>query len=189
MFDKLDRIIEYRTLKAQLERPERTMTGTERARYMRLRDQLSGQVPALDERDSFTLLAEPLPARVVAAGTQLEGSLCNASAVGIALGTDGPPPALGERVTVTARDLHHGTEYSFAGSVISRVVKGTFGMAIALETVGSKTRIGGQSGVYPTRTSTLAPEPVGRSSRPSAPTTTMIGNPHGSERTGRARKV
>jgi hypothetical protein len=70
MFDKLDRIIEYRALKAQLTRPERTITGTDRARYMRLRDQLPAQVPALDERDSFTLLAEPLPARVYASGAR-----------------------------------------------------------------------------------------------------------------------
>jgi hypothetical protein len=157
MSEKLDRILEYCDLET------RFLHGTgllddERARLERLRDQLSTQVPALDERDSYTVLAEPLPAQVVTGSGSINAQLRNVSTAGVALSTDAPPPNLSQRVKVVARDVHRGFEYVFAGYVISRVVKGAYGMAIQLEGMPSRLRLGGQSGVFP-RGGTAARDP------------------------------
>jgi hypothetical protein len=148
MSEKLDRILEYCDLET------RFLHGTgllddERARLERLRDQLSTQVPALDERDSYTVLA---------GSSVINAQLRNVSTSGVALATDAQPPNLSQRVKVVARDVQRGFEYVFAGYVISRVVKGAYGMAIQLEGMPSRLRLGGQSGVFP-RGGTAARDP------------------------------
>jgi hypothetical protein len=148
MSEKLDRILEYCDLETRFLHGTGLLEG-ERARLELLRDQLSSQVPSLDERDSFTLLSEPLPAQVITGSSVVTAQLRNASAAGVALSTDAPPPQLSARAKVVARDVQRGLEYVFAGYVISRVVKGTYGMALQLEGIPSRLRLGGRSGVYP----------------------------------------
>jgi len=148
MSEKLDRILEYCDLETRL------LHGTgllndERVRLEKLREQLSTQVPSLDERDSYTLLSEPLPAEVITGSSVVMAQLRNASATGVALSTDDLPPSLSQRAKVVARDVQRGLEYVFAGYVVSRVVKGSYGMALQLEGMPSRLRLGGGSGVYP----------------------------------------
>jgi len=157
MSEKLDRIVEYCDLETRL------LHGTglfddERARLDQLRDQLSSQVPSLNERDSYTVLAHPLPAEVITGSSVITAQLRNASAGGVALATDAPPPSLSQRAKVVARDVERGFEYVFAGYVIARVVKGVYGMALQLETTPTRQRLGGRSGVYP-RGGTAARDP------------------------------
>jgi hypothetical protein len=148
MSEKLDRILEYCDLESRLLHGT-GLSGSERLRFERLRETLSTQVPALDERDPYTLLSEALPAQVITGSAVITGRLRNASATGVALSVDAPPPSLSQRAKIIARDVERGMEYVFAGLVVSRVVKGSFGMAIQLDTIPSKLRLGGRSGVYP----------------------------------------
>lgn len=148
MSEKLDRILEYCDLETRLQHGT-GLNATERARLDRLRDQMSPGVPSLDERDPYTLLSEPLPAQVITGSRVMTGMLRNVSASGVALSVDAQPPSLSERARVVARDAQHGLEYAFVGTVVSRVVKGTFGMALQLESVPSRLRLGGRSGVFP----------------------------------------
>jgi hypothetical protein len=148
MSEKLDRILEYCDLEGRLLHGT-GLSSSERARLERLRDTLSTQVPSLDERDSYTLLSVALPAQVITGSAVVTGQLRNASAVGVALSVDAPPPSLSQRAKVVVRDVERGLEYVFAGIVVSRVVKGGYGMAVQLDTTPSKLRLGGRSGVYP----------------------------------------
>jgi hypothetical protein len=148
MSEKLDRILEYCDLESRLLHGT-GLSGTERARLERLRETMSTQVPALDERDPYTLLSEVLPAQVITGSAVVTGQLRNASATGVALSVDAQPPGLSQRAKVVARDVERGLEYVFAGIVVSRVVKGAYGMALQLDTTPSKMRVGGRSGVYP----------------------------------------
>lgn len=157
MSEKLDRIVEYCDLTTRL------LHGTgllseERAHLERLRDQLSSQVPTLDDRDTFTVLAEPLPAEVITSSSVITARLRNASPAGVALAMDAPPPSLSERATVVARDADCGLEYVFAGYVVARVMKGVYGMALQLESTPTRQRVGGRSGVFP-RGGTAARDP------------------------------
>ncbi len=151
MSEKLDRILDYCDLLSRA--GSHTLTDSaDLTRFERLKSQLVAAVPSLDERDPYTLLAEPLPAQVVFGSgpipMSVNGQLRNASASGIALSVDGSPPSLGESVKVTARDLERGVEYTFTGTVVSRVVKGGYSMAIALQGAPVKARLGGRSGVF-----------------------------------------
>lgn len=148
MSEKLDRVLDYCDLENRLLHGT-GLSGAERARLDRLRDTLSPNVPALDERDPYTLLGEALPAQVITGGTVVTGQLRNVSATGVALSVDEPPPSLSQRAKVVARDVERGLEYVFAGIVVSRVMKGGYGMALQLDTPPSKLRVGGRSGVYP----------------------------------------
>jgi hypothetical protein len=148
MSEKLDRILEYCDLESRLLHGT-GLSGSERARLERLRETLSTQVPSLDERDPYTLLSEALPAQVITGSAVVSGQLRNASAAGVALSVDATPPSLSLRTRVVARDVERGIEYVFAGIVVSRVVKGSYGMAVQLDTPPSKLRVGGRSGVYP----------------------------------------
>lgn len=147
MSEKLDRILEYCDLQARLLHGT-GLLGGERARLERLREQLSTQVPSLDDRDPYTLLGEPMPAQVITGSSVVTAELRNASAAGIALATDAPPPTLSSRAKVVARDVHRGIEYVFAGVVVSRVVKGPYAMALSFEATPSRLRLGGRSGVF-----------------------------------------
>jgi len=148
MSEKLDRILEYCDLETRLQHGT-GLNGSERARLDRLREQMSAHVPSLDDRDPYTLLSEPLPAQVITGSRVVTGQLRNVSPAGIALAVDAPPPNLSERARVVVRDAQHGLEYAFVGTVVSRVVKGSFGMALQLENIPSKLRMGGRSGVFP----------------------------------------
>lgn len=148
MSEKLDRILEFCDLESRLLHGT-GLSGGERARLDRLRETLSGNVPALDERDPYTLLGDALPAQVITGSAVVTAQLRNASAGGVALTVDGPPPSLGQRAKVVARDVERGLEYVFAGIVVARVVKGSYGMALQLDSMPSKLRLGGRSGVYP----------------------------------------
>jgi hypothetical protein len=159
MSEKLDRILEYCDLVIQVGSGA-VMESAAVARLERLRGQLSAPVPSLDERDPYTLLAQPLAAEVVVGSTVVTAELRNASATGIALAMDGLPPGLGERVTVTARDVQRGIEYAFTGTVMSRVVKGGYAMSLAFAVAPAKVRLGGRSGVFPRGGASEAPTPI-----------------------------
>jgi hypothetical protein len=148
MSEKLDRILEYCDLLTRASSGGLT-EGIERARFERLRDQLSSRIPSLDERDPYTLLGTPLPAQIVTPSAVLTGQVRNAAGGGIALSVDTTPPALSEIVKVTARDVQRGIEYAFAGTVVARVVKGSYGFSLAFGGAPARMRLGGQSGVYP----------------------------------------
>jgi hypothetical protein len=148
MSEKLDRILEYCDLETRLLHGT-GLLGAERARLDRLRDQMSANVPSLDDRDPYTLLSEPLPAQVITGSRVITGQLRNVSAAGIALSVDAPPPNLSERARIVARDGQRGMEYVFVGVVVSRVMKGGFGMALQLESLPTMLRMGGRSGVFP----------------------------------------
>jgi hypothetical protein len=148
MSEKLDRILEFSDLEGRLLHGT-GLSASERARLERLRESHTTQVPSLDERDPYTLLGEPLPAQVITSSSVVTGVLRNASGAGIALSVDSPPPGLGQQAKVVARDVERGLEYAFTGIVVSRVVKGGYSMALQLEGMPSRLRIGGRSGVYP----------------------------------------
>jgi hypothetical protein len=147
MSEKLDRILEYCDLESRLLHGT-GVSSDERVRLERLRETLSTQVPSLDERDPYTLLSEALPAQVITGSLAVTGQLRNASAAGVALSVDAQPPSLSSRAKVVARDVERGIEYVFMGIVVSRVVKGNYGMAVQLDTIPSKLRVGGRSGVF-----------------------------------------
>jgi len=149
MGEKLARIFEYRVLFARHRDLQIPLSPNEEARLLRLRQQLPDRVPALDERDTLTLLAAPLPAHFVAAGHFGSGTLRNASATGMAIATLDEPPGLGQRLILHAQDPDQAIEYTFPCRVVVRVVKGTPSMGVAFEGVPSQTRVGqNNSGVW-----------------------------------------
>jgi hypothetical protein len=154
MSEKLDRILEYCEL---LSRARSGGELHERARFERLRDQLSLRAPSLDERDPYTLLSTALPAQIATPSAVITGQVRNASGGGIALSVDTTPPALSEHVKVTARDVQRGIEYAFSGTVVARIVKGGYGFALSFSGAPARMRIGGQSGVYPKRSASEMP--------------------------------
>jgi hypothetical protein len=148
MSEKLDRILELSDLEGRLLHGT-GLSSSERARFERLREAHSTQVPSLDERDPYTVLGEALPAQVITGSVVVTGLLRNASAAGVALSVDGTPPALGQQAKIVARDVARGLEYAFSGIVVSRVVKGGYSMALQLDGMPSRLRLGGRSGVFP----------------------------------------
>jgi hypothetical protein len=149
MGDKLERIYEYRVLHAKQRELQIPLTVSEQARYGELRSQLPDHVPSLDDRDVYTLLKNPLPAQFVAGGRFGSGTLRNGSAIGFAIATEEEPPALGQRLILHVQEPAQAIEYTFPCRVVSRVVRGSPSMGVALEGVPSQTRsLGRTSGVW-----------------------------------------
>jgi hypothetical protein len=137
MAEKFERIFEYRVLLSKALELHIPLTGEQELRLRRLQQQLPQAVPALDDRDPYTLMPEPLHAEVVCAGRFSGCTLRNASGAGLAM-TMPEPPALGQRVLVHVRDPHHSMQYTFPARVVSRVIKGTSGMSVAFEGLPSQ---------------------------------------------------
>jgi hypothetical protein len=127
MAEKLERIFEYRVLLAKA-----GLSADERARMDRLGAQLPDVIPALDDRDPYTLLIDPLPAEILDSDGIMPALLRNAGAGGFALSVS-QPPALGRLLAVRLRDPRHPIEYTFPARVMSRVVRGLRGMSVAFE--------------------------------------------------------
>jgi hypothetical protein len=144
MADKLQRIFEYRVLlsKAQKRQPE--PGGDDQLRLERLGQQLPLAVPALDDRDPYTMLGEPLPIEFALQGRFVTGTLRNASGGGLGITTEQPPP-LGQPLTIHVQDRKRGVVYSFPARVVSRVLSGVPGMSLAFEGVPIQTRIASKS--------------------------------------------
>jgi hypothetical protein len=143
MADKLERIFEFRVLLAMRD-DGAALTPPELARLARLRGQLPVAVPALDDRDPYTFLAEPIRAELVDEAGTHPVSIRNASADGFALVVDEPPP-LGYVLAVRVRDLHHATEYTFPARVVSRVLRGQRSISVAFEGAPRRTPLGTHS--------------------------------------------
>jgi hypothetical protein len=146
MGDKLAAIFEYRMLRAKQRDLQIPLTANEEARLKQLKHELPERLPNVDERDSYTMLATPLPAQFVAAGQFGSGTLCNVSAPGLAITTAEEPPGLGQRLIVHVQDTEQFIEYTFPCRVVARVIKGAAAMTVRFEGVPSKTRIGVRSG-------------------------------------------
>jgi hypothetical protein len=127
MADKLERIFEYRVLLARA-----GLSTAERAQRDHLASHLPNVVPALDDRDPYTLLTQPLPAEVLDSDGIMPALLRNAAAAGFALSVS-QPPALGRLLAVRVRDPRHPIEYTFPARVMSRVVRGLRGISVAFE--------------------------------------------------------
>jgi len=148
MAEKLERIFEYRLLLSRARELGIPLSPEESVRLDRLGQQLPSGVPPLDDRDPYTLLAEPLPAELVSNRRFRAATLRNASGAGLALVLN-DPPALGERLLVHVRDLERPFEYTFPARVISRVVRGVCGMSVAFEGLPSRRDLGRRtSGVF-----------------------------------------
>jgi hypothetical protein len=142
MADKLQRIFEYRVLlsKAQKRQPE----PDDQQRLERLGQLLPLAVPALDDRDPYTMLTEPLPIEFALEGRFVTGTLRNASGGGLGI-TTAQPPALGQPLTIHVQDRKRAVVYSFPARVVSRVLSGVPGMSLAFEGVPIQTRIASKS--------------------------------------------
>jgi hypothetical protein len=130
MAEKLERIFEYRVLLARAE--SSALSPTERVQLEHLAAHLPAVVPALDERDPYTLLSEPLAAELLEVDGIAPALVRNAGACGLALSVSEPPP-LGCALAVRVRDARHPIEYTFPGRVVSRVVRGLRGIGVAFE--------------------------------------------------------
>jgi hypothetical protein len=130
MAEKLARIFEYRVLLAKAESVG--LSAAEHGRLERLATQLPALVPPLDERDPYTLLAEPLAAELLDRDRFAPALVRNAGALGLALSVSEPPP-LGRSLAVRVRDARHPIEYTFPARVVSRVVSGLRGISVAFE--------------------------------------------------------
>jgi hypothetical protein len=146
MGDKLERIFEYRVLYSKQRDLQIPLTPNEESRLLRLRQQLPDRVPTLDERDSFTVLANPLPAHFVAGGRFGSGTLRNASSLGLAIATFDEPPGLGQRLILHVQESQLGLEYTFPCRVVVRVVKGNMSMGVVFEGVPSQSKAGSRNG-------------------------------------------
>lgn len=144
---QLERIYEYRVLYAKQSDLHIPLTPEERARALKLQEELPDRVPAVDERDAFTVLPAPLAVQYVVAGAFGVGTLFNASATGVAVGTEEEPPNLGQRLIVHVHDPQQGVEYTFPCRVVARVVKAPASMGLRFEGMPSQTRIAHSSGV------------------------------------------
>lgn len=163
MAEKLERIFEYRVLLSKAHELQIPLSPHEKARLARLQQQLPSEVPALDDRDAYTLLATPLPAQYVCGGRFGAGSVRNVSGGGLAIITS-DPPELGQRLIVHVREVQHGIEYTFPCRIIARVLKGVPAIGVAFEGVPNLTRLGGHSsGVWRTE------EPTTTANRPRVP--------------------
>ena len=128
MAEKLERIFEYRVLLAKAEGIG--LSPVEHARLERLGTQLPAVVPTLDERDPYTLVAEPFAAELLDREGFAPALVRNAGALGFALSVSEPPP-LGRSLAVRVRDVRHPIEYTFPARVVSRVVSGLRGISVA----------------------------------------------------------
>lgn len=146
MGDKLERIFELRVLSAKQRELHVPLTHGEKARLLKLQQDLPDRVPAVDEHDPFTVLPAALHAQYVVSGRFGAGVLRNASAAGLAIATDEEPPPLGQRLILHASDPEHGVEYTFPCRVVARVVKPPAAMGVRFEGMPSQTRMGRQSG-------------------------------------------
>ena len=144
---QLERIYEYRVLYAKQSDLHIPLTPEERARALKLQEELPDRVPAVDERDAFTVVSTPLAVQYVVAGAFGVGTLSNASATGVAVGTEEEPPNLGQRLIVHVHDPQQGVEYTFPCRVVARVVKAPASMGLRFEGMPSQTRIAHNSGV------------------------------------------
>lgn len=150
MAKKLERIFEYRVLLSKARELGIPLTPEEEARLDRLGQQLPTSVPPLDDRDPYTMMADPVPAEVVQGGRFQPCTIRNASGGGFALATLEPPP-LGQRVLVQVREPQSPVEYTFPAQVVSRVVRGVSGMSVAFEGLPTQRTLGGRtSGVFTT---------------------------------------
>lgn len=147
MADQLERIYEYRVLYAKQRELQIPLTQEERARALRLRQELPERVPSVDERDAFTVLSPPLSVQYVVSRGFGVGTLCNASANGLAVSTKEEPPGLGQRLLVHVHDAHQGLEYTFPCRVVARVIKSHRSMGLRFEGMPAQTRIGYTSGL------------------------------------------
>lgn len=147
MGDQLECIYEYRVLYAKQRELHIPLSAEEHARALQLEQELSDRVPAVDERDAFTVLPTQLSVQYVLAGGFGVGVLCNASGTGLAMMTEELPPALGQRLIVHVHDARRGVEYTFPCRVVARVVKSPPSMGLRFEGMPSLTRIGYASGV------------------------------------------
>jgi len=138
MADKLQRLFEYRALRAE---PPSAHDEQALARIEQLQRQLPQGVPALDERDPYTLLTEPLPVEFAHAGRFRMDVVLNVGTDDLTVVTS-DPPMLGQRISLHVHDRAHGAAYVFVGSVVARVVSGeTHGMSVALEGPPRQTRL------------------------------------------------
>jgi hypothetical protein len=148
MADKFERIFEYRVLLTRKQELQIPLAREEELRLERLRQQFPEEVPTLDDRDPYTSMSEPLAADVVHSGRFETATVRNVSGGGLALAMN-TPPALGQRVLVHVRDARYAFQYTMPGWVVSRVVKGHFGISVAFEGLPSRTPSTSRaSGVY-----------------------------------------
>lgn len=161
MGDKLERIFELRVLGARERELHVPLTHVEKARLLKLQQELPDRVPAVDERDAFTVLPAALRAQFVVSGQLGSGTLRNASAVGLAVATVEEPPALGQRLILHVHDPEHAVEYTFPCRVVARVVKAPASMGVRFEGMPAQTRVGRQSGPV-WRSDIVAPEAQAR---------------------------
>lgn len=148
MGDKLERIYEYRVLRGKRDSLGLQLSSAEQARLMRLENSLPTGIPTADDRNPYTLLTTPLPARLTVGGQLVQGVLRNVSADGLAIVLD-PPPPLNQTGLVHVSESLHGIEYHFPGRIVARVVKGLTSVGIAFEGVPSQMRLGSRrSGVW-----------------------------------------
>jgi len=149
MGDKLERIFELRVLYARERELSVRLTRAEQTKLLDLKQQLPDRIPAVDDRDTLTVLAEQLPVQYVVSGRLAAGRLRNASAAGLAVGTDDTPPSLGQRVIVYVHDLERSVEYTFPCRVVARVVQLPASMGVRFEGMPSQTRMVRHSGAVP----------------------------------------
>jgi hypothetical protein len=131
---QLERIYEYRVLYAKQSDLHIPLTPEERARALKLQEELPDRVPAIDERDAFTVVPTPLAVQYVVAGA-------------FGVGTEEEPPNLGQRMIVHVHDPQQGVEYTFPCRVVARVVKAPASMGLRFEGMPSQTRIAHSSGM------------------------------------------
>lgn len=145
MADKLQKLFEYRTL---VETPG--AASADAPRLERLRGQLAAGIPALDPRDLYSSLGEPVRVEIASGGRFRAGLIHNVGADGIAISTDDPPP-LDQRVHIHVYDREGGHAYTAFGRVVARVVRGTPGISLAIEGRPTQTRLLSRtSGVFRT---------------------------------------
>lgn len=145
--DKLQRIFEYRVLLARREDLSITLNSEEQDLLKRLQEQLRTGVPQLDARDVYTLVTDSWPVQMALAGRFVHGTVRNASGGGFAIETP-EPPSLGDTVVLQIASETQGVEYTFPGTVIWRVVRGTPSVGIAFAAIPTKAPSGRFSGVY-----------------------------------------
>lgn len=146
MADKLQKLFEYRSLVAGA--AGAGAAPADPARLERLQDQLVPGVPALDPRDPYTSLGEPVRVEIASGGRFRAGLIHNVGAEGIAIATDDPPP-LDQRVHIHVYDREGGHAYTAFGRVVARVVRGTAGISLALDGRPTQTRLlARSSGVF-----------------------------------------
>lgn len=150
MAGKLERIFEYRVLLAKQGDLQNPLTATEQARLERLAGQLPGGVPSADDRNPYTLLSTPLPVQYIVGGRFGNGTARNATGDGMAIVAQNLPE-LGQRLILHVKQPQLGTEYTFPGRVISRVVKGVTSMGVAFDGLPTQHQARGRaSGVFRT---------------------------------------